>query len=284
MNELKIDKEFEKLIPQLGFEERNLLEKNIVKEGCRDPIVLWNEQILDGHNRYAICTKHGLGYKTVTVDVANRREAVNWIIDNQLGRRNITAHVRTYLLGCRYTNEKKIIPNPNGTNQFTEGVSPQNEDIATTAQKIAKQNQVGHATVERAEKFSNAIDQVAESSGESAMDILTKAKLTQEDVNKAATLASEIQKEIVRKVMDGELKSFKSALQPIVEEEKAQKLKEELEQHPDTDYCVCIPFYPAKSQIKVCPCGCGYGYCVQNDKWYIAEQIAEMEDEPKTNE
>jgi len=277
MRELKIDIEFEKLIPQLGFEERNLLEKNILKEGCRDPIVLWNEQILDGHNRYAICTKHGLDYKTVTVDIADRREAVNWIIDNQLGRRNITAHVRTYLIGKRYTNEKKAYGGDKKSEEYKEKSSGQNDHLILTAEKIAEQNKVTEKTVRRDETFSDSIDTLAESSGESAIDILTKTKLTQEDVNKVATLEPEAQKEIVDKVINGEVKSFKAALKPIVEEEETQRAKEYLEEHPDKDHCTCTPFTPTKSQIHVCPCGCGYGFCWDNDKWYTAAEIAEFE-------
>lgn len=30
------------------------------KAGCRDPLVLWNNTIIDGRHRYAICQKHGI--------------------------------------------------------------------------------------------------------------------------------------------------------------------------------------------------------------------------------
>jgi len=32
-------------------------EANILKNGCYDPIKIWNGTIVDGHNRYEICTK-----------------------------------------------------------------------------------------------------------------------------------------------------------------------------------------------------------------------------------
>lgn len=284
MNELKIDNEFRDLIPPLSIDERHLLKTNIIKEGCRDPIVLWNETILDGHNRYAICIQNGLAYKTANVEIANRNEAINWIIDNQLGKRNLPQRVKTYLIGKRYTNEKKAHGGDRKSEEYIEESKGQNVPLVSNAEKIAEQNKINEKTVKRNESFSESIDTLAESSGESAMDILTKVKLTQEDANKVATFTLETQKEIVRKVMDGELKSFKVALQPIEEEEKAQKVKEELEKHPDTDYCVYIPFYPTKSEIKQCPCGCGYGFCIQDNKWYTPEQIDKMREEPKRDE
>lgn len=73
------------------------------------------------------------------------------IIDNQLNRRNITDGQRTYLLGKRYKEEKK----ENGGDRKSV---PQREEVKPTAQKIAEQNKVSHATVERAEKFADVVD------------------------------------------------------------------------------------------------------------------------------
>jgi len=55
-----IDREFHDLIPSLTSEELILLEESIIKEGCRDPLVIWQDIILDGHNRYEICNRHCL--------------------------------------------------------------------------------------------------------------------------------------------------------------------------------------------------------------------------------
>lgn len=37
----------------------------------------------------------------------NEHDVINWIIDNQLSRRNITEDQRAYLIGKRYKEEKK---------------------------------------------------------------------------------------------------------------------------------------------------------------------------------
>ena len=88
---MRIDTEFKNLIAPLTSEEYLKLEENILAEGCREPIILWQNIIIDGHNRFDICTKHGIPYETVNKDFESKQEAMAWMIDNQLGRRNISA-------------------------------------------------------------------------------------------------------------------------------------------------------------------------------------------------
>ena len=88
--EPKIDAEFSTLIPPLNADEYSRLEQSIIAEGCRDAIVLWNNIIIDGHNRYRICKKHNLPYKTITRDFASRQDVIIWMLQNQLSRRNLT--------------------------------------------------------------------------------------------------------------------------------------------------------------------------------------------------
>jgi DNA modification methylase len=90
MEEVKIDKELQKLIPPLTIEEHDLLEQSLKTEGCRDALVLWNGTIVDGHNRYALCTKHNIPFKTTNKDFTNKTDAKLWIISNQKARRNLT--------------------------------------------------------------------------------------------------------------------------------------------------------------------------------------------------
>jgi len=87
---IKIDPEFQALIPPLATEERQQLEANILADGCRDPLVVWNGTLIDGHNRYEICTRHGLPYSTVDREFESRDAVKVWMIDNQKGRRNLT--------------------------------------------------------------------------------------------------------------------------------------------------------------------------------------------------
>lgn len=93
-----IDQEFRTLLPPLSEEEYARLEANILAEGCRDALVVWVVQddeegyealLLDGHNRYAICQRHGIPFNVAETYMPDRQAAINWIIDNQLGRRNL---------------------------------------------------------------------------------------------------------------------------------------------------------------------------------------------------
>ena len=72
------------------------------------PIWLHDGKILDGHNRYEICQRHNLPFETYEIDgIEDREAAINWIIDNQLGRRNLTPEQASFLRGKRFNMEKK---------------------------------------------------------------------------------------------------------------------------------------------------------------------------------
>ena len=89
MTEIVIDPEFKALIPPLSAEELAQLEANIVADGCRDPLVVWDGILIDGHNRYAICTRLGLPFQTVSKEFPSKAHARIWIRQNQAGRRNL---------------------------------------------------------------------------------------------------------------------------------------------------------------------------------------------------
>lgn len=105
---LKIDPEFKDLIRPLRRKEYLQLEENILDEGYRDPIIIWNDYIIDGHNRYSICTKYSIPFKILSKNFDSREEVIVWICKNQLGRRNITEETRKYLIGRQYESEKII--------------------------------------------------------------------------------------------------------------------------------------------------------------------------------
>lgn len=95
--EIKINPKFRDKVPPLQPEEFSQLEENIVQYGCREPLVVWNNFIVDGHNRYEICTKHNIPFKTKEEQFESEQDAIIFIIKNQLGRRNISAYQRAVL-------------------------------------------------------------------------------------------------------------------------------------------------------------------------------------------
>lgn len=93
-----INEELQKYIDPLTPNEYAALERSLLAEGCRDALVLWGEVLIDGHNRYEICSKYDLPYKTVQNDsFKSLDDVLLWMIDNQLGRRSVSDFQRGML-------------------------------------------------------------------------------------------------------------------------------------------------------------------------------------------
>ena len=88
--DIKLNKKFQALIPHLTPEEFEGLEKDIQKEGCRDPLVICDDTLIDGHNRYLICKKYNLPFKTINKEFKSDSDIIIWILDNALNRRNLS--------------------------------------------------------------------------------------------------------------------------------------------------------------------------------------------------
>ena len=76
---LKIDEQFKNIIRPLRKDEYKMLDSNIVADGCREPIIVWNGTIIDGHNRYEICNRLQIQYSTREIEISDRDEAISWI-------------------------------------------------------------------------------------------------------------------------------------------------------------------------------------------------------------
>ena len=100
---ITVDKEFEALIPPLAAEEFAQLEENCVRDGIRDPLIVWPQEdgsdiLIDGHNRFKISAKHcGLPFGIKRMTFESREDAKIWIIQNQIGRRNLNTYNRSVL-------------------------------------------------------------------------------------------------------------------------------------------------------------------------------------------
>lgn len=149
--EIKINNEFKNLIPPLTPQEYSQLEVSIINEGCRDALVLWNDVIVDGHNRYEICNKHNISYKIITKEFDDINEAKKWIIDNQFSRRNINNYQRSVLA----LTKEKIIEFQAKEKQSQAGKLKQNSAEAplNTRDEVAKIAEVSHDTISKVKKI-----------------------------------------------------------------------------------------------------------------------------------
>ena len=94
--ELNIDDDFKNLIRPLYKDEFKELESLLLKEGITNKLVVWDKTntIVDGHNRYEIAKKHNLKFEVDRRHFLSKEDAINWMISNQLGRRNLTPEQR----------------------------------------------------------------------------------------------------------------------------------------------------------------------------------------------
>lgn len=97
MKQIEIKEEFKKLIPALTTEEYKQLEDNCLEEGIREKIILWNNYIIDGHNRYNIAKQWNLEFETESKNFSSEEAVKEWMILNQFGRRNLSNYQRSVL-------------------------------------------------------------------------------------------------------------------------------------------------------------------------------------------
>ncbi len=202
-----VDSEFAALIQPLSEEEHSQLERNLRADGCREPLVVWStgSVLLDGHNRLEICKSHGLSYGVVTKDFHDRDAAKRWMLENQLGRRNLTPEQIAYLRGKLYREEKKA-QGGTGANQHEQtGQSDQSATATTTAERLANKFKVSEATIRRDAMFSKRLDDIVTDVGEDfRREVLKRdTKVTRKQVKMIAALPRDERKAAVARILRG---------------------------------------------------------------------------------
>ena len=161
MINLKIDPEFQSQIPPLTDDEFKQLEENILKEGkLISPLIVWNNTLVDGHNRYAILQKHPeIYFSTMPLPFESREEVLAWICKNQLGRRNLTPEQKYYLMGKQYEAEKAAHGGDRKSSDAKSSSLKANLiDNSKTCDRIAEENGVSKDTVIRASKYMKGVE------------------------------------------------------------------------------------------------------------------------------
>jgi len=178
-NNLQIKEQFKNLLPPLSQEEFNNLEESILKDGCMEFIKVWEDKInniiylIDGHNRYNICTKHNIKFEIKEMQFNTYEDVLDWIINNQFSRRNINDTQKSYLRGLQYEREK-LKHGGSGNNQYTR---INNKNIKT-AERIGQQYQVSEKAIREDGKFASALNKISEIVG-----IHIKNKILNKDIN-----------------------------------------------------------------------------------------------------
>lgn len=169
MKELKTNPELRDFIPALSGEEKKQLEDSLLKYGYKGaPIYTWHNYIVDGHNRYELCKKHNIDYPIEELDLGDDAtiiDVMEWMINTQLGRRNLPPAQR---LAVMSKFKKKVQEQAKEKYETTvgrpskENRSPNGEQLNTkihTDKELAKIAGVGTGTVARFNKVMNSDDE-----------------------------------------------------------------------------------------------------------------------------
>jgi len=236
----KIEPELEAVCLPLTPEEYGLLESQILRDGCLDPVKVWDRDgelvLLDGHNRLKICRENKLPEPiSSTIEIGSLDEAVIWIVDNQKGRRNVATEAQqTYISGKRYEAQKNV--NKFKGNQYTiesgartkceDQNAPHNKNY--TAYKQGSEEGISSRTIEKNAVFSKGIDAIREVSPELADKILTSGTTKLAKVEVMAV--SKIPPNELREVVAQGVEAIKSKVKDIRAAEKERKFQEEFKE------------------------------------------------------
>lgn len=147
---IRIDEELRAYIDPLTPDEYAALEQSLLAEGCRDALVLWGDLLVDGHNRHAICSKHGIAFNTVQNTRLQSMDDVRlWMIDNHLGRRSVSDFQRGVLALRRRRSWKAGARPAKGDAAPAGGDGP----APLTRQTLARQARLSSATLGQIEKI-----------------------------------------------------------------------------------------------------------------------------------
>ena len=209
--DIRLDAEFEALLcPQVDIEQ-TAFEASILREGCRDALIVWRGPriLVDGYHRYKFCAAHDIPFAVTEMDFTHRGEAREWIIMNQLARRNLPMHER-----ARLALELKPIYEEKAMARMNAGVAnpEQKSEQGKTIKKLAKIAGVSHDTISKVEKIEKeAPESIKQASRRGEISVNTAYQITK--------LPEEKQDKIIKEAERGE-KSIKQIVNDAIKAER----------------------------------------------------------------
>jgi len=153
MKQIEIKEEFKKLIPALTKEEYKQLEDNCLEEGIREKIILWNNYIIDGHNRYNIAKQWNLEFETESKNFSSEEAVKEWMILNQFGRRNLSNYQRSVLALQLEDVFKAKAKEKERIRKTTSQKSDESLKEVSTKKELSKVAAVSHDTIAKVKKI-----------------------------------------------------------------------------------------------------------------------------------
>lgn len=212
-----VDEEFKSLIPPLSPDEYSQLEENIVRDGIRDPLVVWHvpngdDILVDGHNRFEISIKHaGIPFQIKRMTFDLRKDVIRWIILNQFGRRNLSSYDRSVLA----LKLKPVFAERAKEKQAEAGGAVRQKSdkaVIDTKKELAKVAGVSHDTIHKVETIENSGNELVKQQAKSGEISINKAyNIVTDKVDKSPKqLQTEYMNEVRERHEDFETKKQES--------------------------------------------------------------------------
>jgi transcriptional regulator with XRE-family HTH domain len=216
---ITINDELRTYVDPLTPAEHEALERSLLAEGCREALILWRDVLIDGHNRYAICTRHDIPFRTVQNDKFESIEDVKlWMIDNQLARRSVSDFQR----GLMALRKKEIMAARAAQKKDAELETEEDLSAAftppwNTREEVARAARVSANTISQIERIQKA----------AAPELVEAVRSGQISVSAAANVASLPRDAQVAAVAGGK-KELQQAARQVREQKSAAKPKKEV--------------------------------------------------------
>ena len=181
ITDITIDPEFQNLIRPLAEKEREELRASLSRCGLLSPLIVWKTEgktiLVDGHNRLALWKEldgfdgsGGHEIRTQEIFLGVRGIAKEWIIKNQLGRRNLSPADYKLLVGQLYNQRKTT----QGGDKKSKGKTC---TLINTAEQIASETGVSPRTVKSAGKLAAKVEEIEAAQPEAPRaEVITEAK------------------------------------------------------------------------------------------------------------
>jgi hypothetical protein len=196
---ITVSEELKAYIDPLTPDEHDALERSLLAEGCRDALVLWGDLLIDGHNRYGICQKHGIPFQTVQHPHFKSMEDVHlWMIDQHLGRRSVSDFQRGVLalrkreILAQRRERTSVAPASGGSGEATSGEVPSPLSAVAAQAKASEPAPLKNRTdIARAARLSaNQVVMIEKIQNQAVPELVTAVREGTISLNAAAAVAS----------------------------------------------------------------------------------------------
>ncbi len=230
-----VDPDLKAYIDPLTPDEHDALERSLLAEGCRDALVLWGDVLVDGHNRYGICQKHGIAFQTLQSTVFKTMEDVHlWMIDQHLGRRSVSDFQRGVLALRKreILNDRRLqaasSAEPDTTSPAVEPTSPSTAPPAST-DPIKSREDIAKV----ARLSSNQVVLIEKIQKQATPEVVAAVKSGTISINAAAAVSTLPEEEQVAAALGGR-ELLQQAAKRVRETKKRTKPEEPQASGPDT--------------------------------------------------